>query len=397
MQVLSAPMFTAAEFNGTGVLPVGLRPQRAIQWVLLCMMLTLWVPCLQAQDGEPWLFFYNSTTGIGASGYITNGGIFTQTQALTNAELPKGITHVINSNHGLLLYRQTDGLMCTGQFSHDGNLTLTGSQCAYPFTMGWTHIVSLGENIVFYNSTSGVAKIATISPAGLFRWISNFSIKPLAVGYSTLANTRNGLVFHNAASGVLAVGQFDLLGRFRQTYFNSYKPSTVGLTKIFSFKNNWLLFYGINGSLRALVDHAGKLQIGGLEGYEYNRKNLLNIGPWTLGYDPIEYNDTGIFANFPKGGMSFMNSVGSFNPLLQLYPFSANWSDLVVTGDYVLFYAITTGDYAVGRFDPTVISILDPTSPPKGYAGYLMDLKFVQTQSGIARFSTGWTHIVSTD
>lgn len=376
--------------------PNGLRRY----WAAFSLALCLWVPGIYAQDGEPWLFFYNSNAGIAAVGYINSAGTFAQTQALVNGELPSGMAQIVNSDHGLLLYRPSDGIACTGQFNHNGKLLLTGSRCANALGAGWTHVVSLGEHVLFYNSASGAAKVGTLSLTGAFRWLRSIKIAPVTKGYTSAANTRNGTVFHNSSNGAFAVGQFDVQGRFKQTYFVSDQPQAVGFSKIFAAKNNWLLFYGGSGSLKALLNHNGKLAIGQREHWRYDPDILLNVDQWVLSYNPSEDTSSGIFKQFPRGSLSFMDAVGNLNVLGQFYWFSASWTHLVPNGEHVLFYASATGDFAVGRFDPQVLedefgtTIKDPGKQPFGWA---LHVQFVQTHAGSAMFSTGWTHIMSTD
>jgi hypothetical protein len=203
-----------------------------------------WTHITSAPGGR--MFFYDSSSGSGATGFLDEQGAFTTLRRIEGLSL--GWTHVVWAGHAadfsydlFLFYNANTGAGATGSVDANGRFTTLRP---LTFSSGWTHIAAdpYGDELLFYNANTGDAATGFLDGSGQFnqqQTLDGFSTEWRYIGPADFWS--NTLFFYNSDTGHAAIGRIRLSdGQF--VTLREYEDFSPGWTDI-GLAGNMLLFY----------------------------------------------------------------------------------------------------------------------------------------------------------
>jgi Zn-dependent metalloprotease len=215
----------------------------------------------------------------------------------------------------------------------------------YPETFDtWTHVASGAGSIFFYNADNGAGAVGSVAPDGTFTMAGSFPPGSFSRNWTHAVWHDGSLLLYNANSGTAIIGRVS--GGFTQ--YNTYTTFSTGWTDIVDVQGH-LLFYN---------QHTGEAVVGT--------------------FDEV----------FDQGGGPFPFLVRIDYRDVRGHGFAPGWTQIVDTGNGVLFYNGDSGQYVVGDFDAA-----------GNYADRVADRNWMVIGAPplweYSRLKTGWTHIVA--
>jgi hypothetical protein len=161
------------------------------------------------------LFFYNSTNGSAAVGYIyPSSGHFVQTQSLPPGSLPTDFSHIVSDGNFLLFYNQQTGAALVGVIDYRPGQFLSRWSGSLP--PGYNKVVRHDRYLLLYNSNTGGGTIGYVDRISAAKFIVTQQ-PAFSPGWNRIVSTNDDLLFYNGVTGSAAVGRIDRNGQFQQT------------------------------------------------------------------------------------------------------------------------------------------------------------------------------------
>jgi hypothetical protein len=192
------------------------------------------------------MLFYDARTGKGATGFLSEDGLFETWQQFPdpdegNPSFSVGWSHVVNVNDKVLFYDAASGKGAVGEIDDEGNFSTLQN---YPdpatghaaFALGWTHIVNCLDGLIFfYASPTGAGATVSIDEDGSIQTLQHFpdssnQLPAFSTGWShVLAGCNGVLLFYRSDNGQSSTGGLNFEGEF--TELQQYAP--------WSFNQSW--------------------------------------------------------------------------------------------------------------------------------------------------------------
>ncbi len=260
-------------------------------------------------------------------------------------------THVASGPRYTFFYNSSTGVAGLAVVSTSGVVTTLAYWGPGSFGVGWTHVVWHGDNLFFYCSGNGLGSVGRIEgPDFVFYPYNSFT---MAAGWTHIASVQGYLLLYKAGTGaayacqlVPAFGGPGTIAAINLRYVRAQTFST-GWTHIVDSKHGVLFYNGSNGGYR----------VGDFDGTGYLTTRTAPWPPW------------------------------SAFPLWKYTTQRSGWTQVVASGDRLLFYNRYTGEGVTGYV----------RTPPESQAEQAEPLGVIQTYGWGSLSYPGqqqWSHIV---
>jgi hypothetical protein len=192
-------------------------------------------------------------------------------------------------------------------------------------------VVRTGADVLFYDPAGGAAALGRFDDAGSMAFQSVGNAGP---GWTAIASAGNRLLFYRKGDGATAVGAVDGAGRLS---LGSTGPQSPGWTHVAS-AGGTLVFYNAD---RPTSTYTATIAANGALQFRPPEENQ------TTGLSVVSSASKVLFYNVGNGELNTwsVTPTGLKYPKADRYP---GYTDLVATGNDVLFYNRNTGAAAAG-------------------------------------------------
>jgi thermolysin len=323
----------------------------------------------------PHLLFYNSSDGSGALVQVTQNGALSQKSGYGPGSFATSWTDIVPARDNLFFYNRSNGLYAVARVDQNGAVS-TQSSGYIPANM--TKVVSADNSIFLYNVATLGGLIEQIDANGRLGWTQSFNPNSFGV-WTSIVDTAYGMFFYNRSNGSIAVGNVNQAGQFVTT--DSGKNVGAGFDQVVVQGGHILLYNSTTGAYAlGSIGSDGKLSTTPITGcgstLQPGYKNVLAMGSTIFFYNP-DNAAAAVGSILPASVIVTEQCRGqlSINKFYSPYMFAIGWTNLVSTGNGLVFYNSGDGSAAVGYF--------------------AADGSFIQT-SGYS-LSLNWTTIVTTE
>jgi hypothetical protein len=239
----------------------------------------------------------------------------------------------------LLFYSYDTGAGATGRITDDGLFEQTGQT---GFSPEWRHIVNTRNGVIFYNDKSGVVAVARANTDGS---MTTLTVGILSPWFDEVVSTENGVMFYRRDGSAL-IGHVASDGRLVVTQ-QLAQGALSDWTTIVALPGDRLFFYHYDGTVAAGYIHpSGVFVQTDARYYEMARRfdNVIPVAgagvPSILFYEREEGAST----------VAFLDAAGkiSLRPASCAPPMQPGYDFIVQSGRWIFFYSWTTGAYAIG-------------------------------------------------
>jgi Zn-dependent metalloprotease len=301
----------------------------------------------------PHLLFYNASDGSGALVQVTQNGALSQKSGYGPGSFATSWTDIVPARNDLFFFNRDNGLYAVARVDQNGSVyTLSsGTFPANPLTMA--RVVSTDNNVFLYSGVTLGGTIYRIDENGLLGQTESFNPNSFGV-WTSIVDTAFGMFFYNKSSGVIAVGNVNQAGQFVQT--DGGENVGTGFDQVVVQGGHILLYNSSTGAYAlGSIGSDGKL----------STTTITSCGsPLQPGYKNVVAMGSTLFFYNPDNAAA---AVGSILPLSQIvtgqcrgqlsitkfyspYQFAIGWTNLVSTGNGLVFYNSGDGSAAVGYF-----------------------------------------------